>query len=255
MSKQRRLKTCFGRRAIRVLLIVLGAFLALAGANCERRSVADSAITAIVKSKLAVDNETSSANISVDTKGGVVTLTGVVMTQANKEQAERIARNTEGVTRVINNITVETDGEHAGAGAGVFAIRFDRDVINDARNAFGVPGYPLGLLFIGLSHDDAGQRDHAAFRIHADVGRAGLIVHRQFAFHYGGDGGVGDAPPFAIRARQREECPQYNQQNPYGPPSEAGFQPSLFTHGDLLKAGSNLKSDSAKGVLRALRAF
>ena len=116
MSKQRRLKTCFGRRAIRVLLIVLGAFLALASANCERRSVADSAITAIVKSKLAVDNETSSANINVDTKGGVVTLTGVVTTQANKEQAERIAMNTEGVTRVINNITVETDDEYAGAG-------------------------------------------------------------------------------------------------------------------------------------------
>jgi hyperosmotically inducible periplasmic protein len=115
MSKQRRLKTCFGRRAIRVLLIVLGAFLALAGANCERRSVADSAITAIVKSKLAVDNETSSSNINVDTRGGVVTLTGIVMTQANKEQAERIAMNTEGVTRVINNITVETDGEHADA--------------------------------------------------------------------------------------------------------------------------------------------
>ena len=116
MSKQQRLKTSFGRRAVRVLLIVLGAFLALAGANCERRGVADSAITAIVKSKLAVDNETSSANINVDTKGGVVTLTGVVTTQANKKQAERIAMNTEGVTRVINNITVETAGEHAGAG-------------------------------------------------------------------------------------------------------------------------------------------
>jgi len=121
MSKQRSLKTRFGRRAVRVLLIVLGAFLALAGANCERRNVADSAITAIVKSKLAVDNETSSANINVDTKGGVVMLTGVVVTQANKEQAERIARNTEGVTRVINNITVEPDGEHAAAGASMSA--------------------------------------------------------------------------------------------------------------------------------------
>src|SRR5215470_17704388 len=121
MSKQRRLKTYFGRRAMRILLIVLGAFLAMATANCERRSAADSAITAIVKSKLAVDNETSSANINVDTKGGVVTLTGVVMTQANKEQAERIARNTEGVTRVINNVTVETDGEHDGDSAGMAA--------------------------------------------------------------------------------------------------------------------------------------
>jgi hyperosmotically inducible protein len=124
MSKQRSLITCFGRRAVRGLLIVLGAFLALAAANCERRSAADSAITAVVNNKLAVDNETSSANINVDTKGGVVTLTGVVMTQANKEQAERIARNTEGVTRVINNITVETEGEYAGAGmsASDFAI-------------------------------------------------------------------------------------------------------------------------------------
>jgi hyperosmotically inducible periplasmic protein len=104
------------------LMIVLGALLALASANCERRSVDDSAITAMVKSKLAVDNETSSANINVDTKGGVVTLTGVVTIQANKEQAERMARNTEGVTRVINNITVETYGNHnAGEGAGMTA--------------------------------------------------------------------------------------------------------------------------------------
>jgi hyperosmotically inducible protein len=107
---------------MKILLIVLVAFLAMASANCERRSVADSAITAIVKSELVVDNETSSANINVDTRGGVVTLTGVVTTQANKEQAERIARNTEGVTRVINNITVETNGgPDAGEGAGMAA--------------------------------------------------------------------------------------------------------------------------------------
>ena len=106
----------------RHLMIVLGALLALASANCDRRSVDDSAITAIVKSKLAVDNETSSANINVDTMNGVVTLTGIVTTRANKEQAERIARNTEGVTRVINNITVETNGNHAGMSASDLAI-------------------------------------------------------------------------------------------------------------------------------------
>jgi hyperosmotically inducible protein len=91
-------------------------------ASGERRSVDDSAITALVKSKLAVDNETSSANINVDTMNGVVTLTGIVTTRANKEQAERIARNTEGVTRVINNITVETNGNHAGMSASDLAI-------------------------------------------------------------------------------------------------------------------------------------
>src|SRR5262249_57174609 len=104
-----------------VLWSVRGHFVRWGVANCEGRSVPDSAVTAIVKSKLAVDSETSSANINVDTKGGVVTLTGVVTTQADKEQAERIARNTEGVTRVINNITVETDGEHDAAGAGMSA--------------------------------------------------------------------------------------------------------------------------------------
>ena len=104
------------------LMIVLGALLALASANCERRSGDDSVITAIVKSKLAVDNETSSANIKVDTRSGVVTLTGVVTTRTNKEQAERIAKNTEGVMRVINNLTVETNGNHdAAEGAGMAA--------------------------------------------------------------------------------------------------------------------------------------
>lgn len=103
---------------MRILLIALGALLALAGANCESRSAVDYAITADVKSKLVVDNENLAINVNVDTRGGVVTLTGVVGTQAEKEQAERIARNTEGVTRVINNITVETNGAYnAGEGA------------------------------------------------------------------------------------------------------------------------------------------
>lgn len=95
---------------MRILLIVLGTFLALASANCERRSLVDSAITAAVKSKLVVDNENSAINVDVDTRDGVVTLTGVVGTQAEKEQAERIAGNTEGVARVINNLTVVTNG-------------------------------------------------------------------------------------------------------------------------------------------------
>lgn len=91
---------------MRILLIVLAALVALASATCQRRNVADSAITTKVKSKLAVDTETSALKIDVDTNGGTVTLTGTVPTQAEKTEAEQIARNTEGVTRVVNNITV-----------------------------------------------------------------------------------------------------------------------------------------------------
>ncbi len=91
---------------MRILLITLAVFVALASLGCERQAISDSTITATVKSKLAADAETSALNINVDTKGGVVTLSGGGATQAEKTQAEQIARNTEGVTRVVNNITV-----------------------------------------------------------------------------------------------------------------------------------------------------
>ena len=105
---------------MRILLITLATLALLATVNCERRNFADSAITTQVKSKLAVGPETDSLKINVETNNGMVTLTGTVPTQAEKAQAEQIARNTEGVTRVINNITVASNstGEN---GAGVAA--------------------------------------------------------------------------------------------------------------------------------------
>ncbi|MGE0127349.1 MAG: BON domain-containing protein [Blastocatellales bacterium] len=107
---------------MRILLIALAAFVALAGFGCEGRNVTDTAITTKVKSRLASDAETSALNINVDTNGGVVTLTGAVPTQTEKAQAEQVARNTEGVTRVVNNITVSTGAEErTGEGAGVTA--------------------------------------------------------------------------------------------------------------------------------------
>ena len=101
---------------MRILLIALAALILLASVCCERRNIADSAINTNVKSKLAADTETSALKINVGTNGGVVTLTGIVPTQAEKSQAEQIARNTEGVTRVINNITVapSATGENGG---------------------------------------------------------------------------------------------------------------------------------------------
>src|SRR5262245_41066719 len=122
MNKQRSLKTNFVRRTARILIIVLGGLLALASANCERRTITDSTITAAVKGKLAVSDENDAINVDVDTRGGEVTLTGVVNTQADKEHAGRLAANTEGVTRVINNIIVNTDsGYEAGEGSSMTA--------------------------------------------------------------------------------------------------------------------------------------
>jgi hyperosmotically inducible protein len=77
-------------------------------AGCSQR-VDDTAITTKVKSKLAADSETSAMKISVETKDGVVTLSGAVDKDTEKNKAEQLARNTDGVKRVANNIKVEPD--------------------------------------------------------------------------------------------------------------------------------------------------
>ena len=82
----------------------------LAGAvGCSSRAVDDSAITAKVKAKLAADSQTSAIKIGVETKNGTVTLSGTVPTTTEKDEADKVAKNTEGVKRVVNDITVNPD--------------------------------------------------------------------------------------------------------------------------------------------------
>lgn len=78
-------------------------------AGCSSQAIDDSTLTAKVKSKLAADSETSATKISVETKEGVVTLKGTVPTGTEKSKAEQIARNTEGVKRVANDIQVNPE--------------------------------------------------------------------------------------------------------------------------------------------------
>jgi hyperosmotically inducible protein len=66
----------------------------------------DAGITGKVKSKLAADDTVKAYQIDVDTKDKVVTLSGNVDTQAAKDQAVVLARGTEGVADVVDNITV-----------------------------------------------------------------------------------------------------------------------------------------------------
>ncbi|HEY7114124.1 MAG TPA: BON domain-containing protein [Thermoanaerobaculia bacterium] len=85
--------------------LALGVFAALALAiGCAQ---SDAGITATVKSKLAADTTVQAHEINVDTKNHVVTLTGTVDTQAAKDKAVEIARDTKGVTDVVDNMTVK----------------------------------------------------------------------------------------------------------------------------------------------------
>jgi len=69
-------------------------------------SPTDAGITSAVKSKMAVDDTVKASDINVDTHNHVVTLNGTVRSTAEKERAVMIARNTKGVTSVVDNLTV-----------------------------------------------------------------------------------------------------------------------------------------------------
>jgi hyperosmotically inducible protein len=69
-------------------------------------SVSDSALTAKIKSKMVLDDEVKARGIDVDTSGTIVTLTGVVRSADERDRAVRLARETKGVTKVIDKLRV-----------------------------------------------------------------------------------------------------------------------------------------------------
>lgn len=66
----------------------------------------DSSITARVKSKLIGSDRVAAHNIDVNTEEGVVYLLGRVKTADEKATAERIAKECEGVHKVVNHLEV-----------------------------------------------------------------------------------------------------------------------------------------------------
>ena len=70
------------------------------------QAVSDAAITTTVKSKFLADDTVKGLQIDVDTSNGVVTLTGSVSSRAEADRAMMLARQTEGVSRVVDNLKV-----------------------------------------------------------------------------------------------------------------------------------------------------
>src|SRR5476651_2465090 len=66
----------------------------------------DASITAQVKSSLFSHSSTSALHTGVTTTDGVVTLTGIAKNEAEKSIVTKIATDINGVTSVINNMTV-----------------------------------------------------------------------------------------------------------------------------------------------------
>lgn len=88
---------------LRSLAVMACGAALVVGVACAQ---SDAGITTAVKARFAVDDTVKAHEINVDTRSGVVTLTGTVETAAAKEQAVALARETEGVADVVDQITV-----------------------------------------------------------------------------------------------------------------------------------------------------
>lgn len=89
-----------------VLAVSFCALVVVTGAACKS-GPDDTTITSNVKAKLAGDSTVPASKITVDTKAGVVTLTGEVDSAATKSKAETLAKGAEGVKSVTDNLTVK----------------------------------------------------------------------------------------------------------------------------------------------------
>jgi hyperosmotically inducible protein len=109
------MKTRFSMTSVFVGAL-LGSVAAMAGTDSDTdRSnpgafVKDSAITTQVKAKLTADHMSSLARVHVDTdKDGVVYLSGTVESKGVADRAVAMAKATDGVRSVHNDIKVEKE--------------------------------------------------------------------------------------------------------------------------------------------------
>jgi osmotically-inducible protein OsmY len=70
-------------------------------------NIDDTTITTTVKTKLAAEKGSTLTRVGVDTNRGVVQLSGVVSSAADRALAERVARGVGGVKSVINNLQIQ----------------------------------------------------------------------------------------------------------------------------------------------------
>jgi len=93
-----------------LMLLMLITLVACASTRTHESTgeyVDDSVITTKIKAQLAADDFLKSFQISVETRKGVVELSGFVDSQKAKDKAGQIARGVEGVKSVKNALIVK----------------------------------------------------------------------------------------------------------------------------------------------------
>jgi len=96
---------------MRKLTIILAALLLVPYPLHGCKTITDENITSEIRTKLANDQYASSLKINIETKSGVVTLSGTVRTQEDKDRVIRIVKNVDGVVNIHDAITVQKGEE------------------------------------------------------------------------------------------------------------------------------------------------
>ena len=98
------------KRAEEIALAVQGVksvtnYLAV-GSKSMGQAIDDKFIVGVINKNLIAEPNMKSLNIDVDSNNGVVTLTGIVLNNDQKSRALKIAQNTTGVVKVVDNLKV-----------------------------------------------------------------------------------------------------------------------------------------------------
>jgi osmotically-inducible protein OsmY len=94
------------RKSLRLITAAIALCMAALLGACQK-GPDDAALTTSVKSQLASQSPALASMVNVETKDGVVTLTGTVDNEAAKGQAEQAAKGVANVKSVVNNLSVK----------------------------------------------------------------------------------------------------------------------------------------------------
>ena len=94
-----------------LVAIVLAALVTAACGKTVGETIDDTAITTRVKTAMLNDPDVGGLRIDVDTFKGVVTLSGRVKSQTEKDRAIALARQVDGVTEVKDAMQVIPEGQ------------------------------------------------------------------------------------------------------------------------------------------------
>jgi osmotically-inducible protein OsmY len=83
----------------------VGEKVAIAAAKVKE-SAGEAALTSKIKAKMVLDDHVAARAIDVTTEGSVVTVSGTVRSVDEHDRAIRLARDTDGVTQVVDHLRV-----------------------------------------------------------------------------------------------------------------------------------------------------